>query len=76
MLSPEDMAILDFERGWWLEPGPKDQAIEMSLGLPSAAYYEMLRDLIERSDSLAYDPLTTKRVLALIEDHTLARFAV
>lgn len=70
------MAILDFERGWWLEPGPKDQAIEMSLGLPSAAYYEMLRDLIERPDSLAYDPLTTRRVLALVEDHTLARHAV
>ena len=67
MLSAEDRAILDFERGWWLEPGPKDQAIEMSLGLTSSAYYRRLRRLVMRGAALAYDPLTTKRVLSLIE---------
>lgn len=76
MLSPEDIAILDFERGWWLEPGPKDQAIEMSLGLSAAAYYDVLRGIVCRRDAYEYDPLTTRRVLALIEDRSMARYAI
>jgi hypothetical protein len=27
-LSDRDRAILDFERSWWLEPGPKEVAIK------------------------------------------------
>ena len=68
MLTAEDRAILDFERAWWLEPGPKDQAIEMSLGLTSALYYERLRSLISRTVAVAYDPLTTRRVLSIVEE--------
>jgi hypothetical protein len=68
MLSDEDRAILDFERAAWREPGPKDQAIEMALGLTAARYYERLRQLVSGPASLAYDPLTTKRVLMIIEE--------
>jgi hypothetical protein len=68
MLNEEERAILDFERGSWLEPGPKDQAIEMSLGLTAAEYYERLRTMASGAAALAYDPLTTKRVLAIIEE--------
>ncbi len=67
MLSSDDRAILDFERGWWLEPGPKDQAIEWSLGLSSFAYYESLRRIVLDCAASAYDPLTVKRVRSLIE---------
>ncbi|MGH3650804.1 MAG: DUF3263 domain-containing protein [Acidimicrobiia bacterium] len=67
MLSDEGRAILDFERAWWREPGPKDQAIEMRLGLTADVYYERLRLLVGTAQALAYDPLTTKRVLSLIE---------
>ena len=67
MLNAEDRAILDFERAAWREPGPKDQAIEMILGLPAAVYYERLRALVSGAAALAYDPLTTKRVLTIIE---------
>jgi hypothetical protein len=70
MLNEEDRAILDFERAAWREPGPKDQAIEMSLGLTAADYYERLRDLVSGAAALAYDPLTTKRVLTVIEEQT------
>ncbi len=70
MLNAEDRAILDFERAAWREPGPKDRAIEMSLGLPAAVYYERLRALVFGAAALAYDPLTTKRVLTIIEDST------
>lgn len=68
MLSDEDRAILDFERTAWREPGPKDQAIEIVLGLNAADYYERLRDLVLGVAALAYDPLTTKRVLTIIEE--------
>lgn len=67
MLSSEDRAILDFERAWWTEPGPKDQAIEFSLGLTAKAYYRRLREMVMSPLALAYDPLTVKRVRSLIE---------
>lgn len=76
MLSAEDRAILDFERAAWREPGPKDQAIEMRLGLTAADYYERLRTLVVGSAALAYDPLTTKRVLSVIEEPTESGLAV
>ncbi len=68
MLNEGDRAILDFERFSWRDPGPKDQAIEMSLGLTAADYYERLRSLVLGAAALAYDPLTTKRVLTIIDE--------
>ena len=76
MLSDEERAILDFERAAWCEPGPKDQAIEMSLGLTAAAYYERLRRLVLSAEALAHDPLTTKRVASIIEEPEEAGLAV
>lgn len=76
MLNEEDRAILDFERAAWREPGPKDQAIEHSLGLTAAVYYERLRSLVAGRAALAYDPLTTKRVLTLIETPTETGLAI
>lgn len=76
MLNKEERAILDFERCSWQEAGPKDQAIEMSLGLSAADYYERLRSLASGTAALAYDPLTTKRVLAIIEEPTETGLAV
>lgn len=67
MLSSDDRAILDFERSWWLEAGPKDQAIEWRLGLSAAAYYTDLLRIVFDAAALAYDPLTVKRVRSLIE---------
>jgi hypothetical protein len=62
MLSNEEIAILDFERAWWQEPGPKDQAIEFALGLSAHAYYEILRSLVVDQRAITFDPLTIKRV--------------
>lgn len=67
MLNSDDRAILEFERGWWLEPGPKDPSIEFTLGLSATDYYERLRTLVFERSALAYDPLTVKRVRSLIE---------
>jgi uncharacterized protein DUF3263 len=67
MLGSSDRAILDFERSWWCQPGAKDKAIEFSLGLTSAAYYDRLRRLIELTSALEYDPLTVKRVHRMMD---------
>lgn len=76
MLSEEGRAILDFERASWLQPGPKDEAIEMVLGLTALAYYERLRTLVVTRAAFAYDPLTTKRVLRLIEEPVFSELAI
>lgn len=76
MLSDEGRAILDFERVSWTLPGPKDQVIEMVLGLTSSGYYERLLAIVNTRAALAYDPLTTKRVLRLIEEPTRSELAV
>lgn len=67
MLSDEDRSILEFERGWWLQPGPKDQAIELSLGLRASAYYEHLLRIVGMAAAAEADPLTVARVRAMIE---------
>lgn len=76
MLSDEDREILDFERASWREPGPKDWTIELVLGLTSAAYYERLLAAVSSRAGSAYDPLTAKRVLRLIESRSNSELAV
>jgi hypothetical protein len=66
MLSTEEKAVLEFESSWWLQSGPKDQAIEFSLGLTAAGYYEALLALVDRQEAMRHDPLTVKRVLSMI----------
>ena len=67
MLSDGDRVILEFERGWWLEPGPKDQSIEQRLGLTAASYYEHLLRIVDLPEAARSDPLTVARVRAMIE---------
>ncbi|MEA1903462.1 MAG: DUF3263 domain-containing protein [Actinomycetota bacterium] len=67
MLDSEDRAILEFERSWWMQPGAKDQAIEHSLGLTAAAYYDRLLEVIVNGNAFDHDPLTVLRVRSLIE---------
>ncbi|HEX6219736.1 MAG TPA: DUF3263 domain-containing protein [Acidimicrobiia bacterium] len=76
MLSDEDRAILDFERASWRVSGPKDQEIELVLGLTSASYYERLRAVVSSRTGYSYDPLTAKRVLSLIEHPAESGLAV
>jgi hypothetical protein len=67
MLSDGDRCVLEFESGWWLEPGPKDQAIELRLGIPAAVYYERLIRIVTLPEAARLDPLTVARVRAMIE---------
>lgn len=66
MLTAVDRAILDIERTWWLQPGPKEWTITERLGLDSATYYERLSAVLWTREAVAYDPLTVRRLRRLV----------
>lgn len=72
-LTDRDRAILDFERTWWSEPGPKGAAIQARIGLSPARYYRVLADLIGSSEAAAYDPLVVRRLRKLQRNRRRAR---
>jgi Protein of unknown function (DUF3263) len=61
-LTDADRAILDFERGWWLRPGPKAAAITEELGLSPGRYYKVLNALLDDPEAVAADPLLVRRL--------------
>jgi Protein of unknown function (DUF3263) len=61
-LSEREMRILAFERNWWRQPGAKEQAIAESLGMSATRYYQVLNELIDRAEALAFDPVLVKRL--------------
>jgi hypothetical protein len=61
-LTDDERALLDLERSWWTEPGPKDVAITEQLGVSVTRYYELLNDLIDRPEAEAHDPLVVRRL--------------
>jgi hypothetical protein len=76
MLGSEERAILDFERSWWLTGGAKDRLIESVLGLTADLYYDHLLRLLDRPEASTYDPLTVRRVRALLEPPMAGEVAV
>jgi hypothetical protein len=73
-LSERERAILDFERTWWIEPGPKEAAIRARFDLSPTRYYQLLNDLLESPDALEYDPLVVRRMRRLRDRRRRARF--
>ena len=61
-LTVRDKAILDFERTWCTEAGPKDTAIRERFELSGTRYYQLLTELIDDGDALEYDPLLIRRL--------------
>jgi hypothetical protein len=61
-LTARERAILDFEREWWMLPGPKDAAIRDRFDMAPSSYYRAVNALVERPGALLYDPLTVKRL--------------
>ena len=73
-LTPRDQAILDFERTWWLEAGPKEAAIRARFDLSPTRYYQVVGDLLDSPDAMAYDPLVVRRMRRLRDRRRRARF--
>ena len=61
-LSERDMRILAFERRGWRSPGVKEQAIAEVLDIPATRYYQLLNELIDRPEALAFDPALVMRL--------------
>ena len=72
-LSERDRAILDFERTWWMEAGPKDTAIRDRFELSGTRYYQLLTELVDDEDALEYDPLLIRRLRRVRERRRRAR---
>lgn len=73
-LSERERAILDFERTWWTEPGPKEAAIRERFDLSPGRYYQLLGGLLESPHAAAYDPLVVRRLRRLRDRRRKARF--
>ncbi|MBV8693775.1 MAG: DUF3263 domain-containing protein [Actinobacteria bacterium] len=73
-LSDREQAILDFERAWWTEPGPKEQAIRGRLELSPTRYYQVLSELLDSAEAAAYDPLVIRRLRRQRDRRRRARF--
>ena len=65
VLTDRDKAILDFERSWWTESGPKEVAIRERFDLSPTRYYQILNELLENPEALAHDPILVKRLKRL-----------
>lgn len=74
-LDTRSRDILDFERGWWKEPGSKERAIRERFGLSAARYYQLLNRLIDSPEALRYDPMLVKRLRRLRAARRRQRFA-
>ena len=61
-LSEREVRILAFERNWWRKPGATEQAIRDMLGMSATRYYQMLNELIDRPEALAFEPVLVKRL--------------
>lgn len=61
-LSDRDRAILDFERTWWTEPGPKEAAIRARFRLSPTRYYQLLNEVLTDDEAVGYDPLVVRRL--------------
>jgi hypothetical protein len=72
-LTDRDKAILDFERSWWTEAGPKDTAIRERFELSGTRYYQLLTDLLDDEAALEYDPLLVRRLRRVRERRRRAR---
>ncbi len=72
-LSDRDRAILDFERTWWSERGPKRSAIQARFGFSPGRYYRLLGELIGSPEAASYDPLVVRRLRKLRSNRRRAR---
>lgn len=62
VLSERDAAVLEFEKQWWAFPGTKEAEIRERFDLSAPRYYQLLNDLIDTAEALAFDPLLVKRL--------------
>ena len=65
--------MLDFERTWWRYAGVKESSIKELFNLTPPAYYQLLNNLIDRSEALIAEPILVKRLRRLRDSRTAQR---
>lgn len=73
-LTERDLAIIEFERTWWAEEGPKESLIRERFDLSTSRYYDLLSDIVESEEALSYDPLVILRLRRQRANRRRARF--
>lgn len=73
-LTDRDKAILDFERTWWSEPGPKEAIIAERFELSGSRYYQLLGELLSDGEAMQYDPLLVRRLRRMRDLRRRARY--
>lgn len=71
-LSERDVRLLAFESRGWRNPGTKEQAIRLELGISAARYYQLLNALIDSPAAARYDPLLVSRLRRMRAGRTQA----
>ncbi len=61
-LRERDRAVLDIERGWWLEGRTKSEVVRTRLRVSLSRYNQLLGELVTNKDAEAYDPLVVRRL--------------
>lgn len=73
-LTERDIRIIEFERTWWSEPGPKESIIRERFELSTTRYYELLSDIVDSDEAYRFDPLVIRRLRKLRARRRRARF--
>lgn len=74
-LTDRERAILELERSWWKYAGAKEQLIRERFDLSATRYYQLVNALLERPESMAFDPMLVKRLRRLRADRARSRTA-
>ena len=61
-LTQRDRDILDFERSWWTATSPKDVQIRERFELSTTRYHQILNEMLDTEEAMAYDPLVVRRL--------------
>jgi len=65
MLSERHAAMLDFERSWWNDEAPRDQAVRARFQCSSEDYQAELATVLDDPAALEHDPLVVRRLKRL-----------
>jgi len=74
-LDERTRQILEFERSWWQQGGPKERRIRERLDLSPTRYYQLLMRAIDLPEALAHDPMLVRRLRRLRASRRRTRVA-
>jgi len=74
-LDERSRSILDLEREAWRLTTSKERAIRERFGLSATRYHQLLTRILDDPASLAYDPMTVRRLRRVREARRRRRVA-